>query len=259
MDGGQTRHYLMTTETQTPPADAAQPLFYINPVPVHSDRHQNLRILPGPLDFAAGTNAIPLVVGDFAYALHHFPILFAGDAAVPMAALGFTQDNLFITDGQWDPDSYVPAYVRRHPFIFINTGDDSGDFALGVDVGSSRVVEGGDEGVALFEDGKPTDLIQGALEFCGQFTREHDITVAFCKALVDLDLLDTRNATARLPNGREVTLQGFRVIDSEKFGKLADDVVLDWHRKGWLALAHQHFMSLGRFGDLSRRQGLREA
>jgi len=251
----------MTTETQTPPAagNATQPLFYLNPVPVQSDRHQDLRILPGPLDFAAKTNAIPLVVSDFAYAVHHFPILFAGDAAVPMAALGFAQDNLFITDGNWDPDSYVPAYVRRHPFIFINTGEENGDnYALGVDVDSPRVVEGGDAGMPLFADGKPTDLIQDALQFCGQFTREHDVTVEFSKALVEQDLLDTRNATARLPSGAEVTLQGFKVIDGEKFSKLADDVVLDWHRKGWLALAHQHFMSLGRFGDLSRRQGQRE-
>jgi hypothetical protein len=47
-------------------------------VPLQADVHADLRILPGKLEFAAGNNAIPLVLGEFSLALHHFPILFAG-------------------------------------------------------------------------------------------------------------------------------------------------------------------------------------
>lgn len=247
----------MTNGNDTAPA-AGSPLFYSRPVPLQSDVHADLRILPGKLDFAAKSNAIPLVVGEFSLALHHFPILFAGPAAVPMAALGVTDDNLFVTDGKWEADSYIPAYVRRHPFIFIDT-DGSQNFVLGIDEDSDRVVSGGEEGDALFVDGKPSELLQQAMDFCGRFTGEHDHTQAFSAALVEQDLLVVRNANVRLQNGRELTLQGFSVVDVEKFQKLPDAVVLDWHGKGWLGLVHQHLMSLSRFGELSRRESQRAA
>jgi hypothetical protein len=116
------------------------------------------------------------------------------------------------------------------------------------------VVKGGDEGQPLFVDGKATDMVQQALEFCGQFTREHEQTQAFSKALIDNGLLVERNATVRTPDGREFNLNGFLVVDVEKFVALPEATVVEWHRSGWLALIHQHLMSLGRFNDLTRRQ-----
>lgn len=242
-----------TSDTTTEAAPSNAPLFYTRPVPLQADVHADLRILPGRLEFAAGNNAIPLVLGEFSLALHHFPILFAGPTAVPMAAVGVSDQNLFIKDGLWEDEAYIPAYLRRHPFIFIDTGSDN-DFLLGIDEASSRVVKGGDEGQPLFVDGKATDMVQQALEFCGQFTREHEQTQAFSKALIDNGLLVERNATVRTPDGREFNLNGFQVVDVEKFVALPEATVVEWHRSGWLALIHQHLMSLGRFNDLTRRQ-----
>ena len=54
--------------------------------------------------------------------------------------------------------------------------------------------------------------------------------------------------------GREFNLNGFLVVDVEKFVALPEATVIEWHRSGWLALIHQHLMSLGRFNDLTRRQ-----
>jgi len=245
----------MTTAEDTAPA-AGVPMFYSRPVPLQADAHADLRVLPGRLGFAAGANALPVLVSEFSAALHHLPILFAGENAVPMAAMGFGQHNLFIKDGFWEEGAYVPAYIRRHPFILIDT-DGGQNFLLGIEEDSERLVRGGDEGQPLFVDGKPTDMVQQALDFCGQYTRDHEHTRAFSQALLEQDLLVTRSATMRAPDGREQSLQGFRVVDVDKYTALSDEVVLDWHRKGWLALVHQHLMSLGRFGDLSRREALR--
>lgn len=88
-----------TSDTTTEAAPSGAPLFYTRPVPLQADVHADLRILPGKLEFAAGNNAIPLVLGEFSLALHHFPILFAGPGAVPMAAVGVSDQNLFIKDG----------------------------------------------------------------------------------------------------------------------------------------------------------------
>lgn len=116
------------------------------------------------------------------------------------------------------------------------------------------MVKGGEEGQPLFVDGKATEMVQQALEFCGQYTREHEQTLAFSKALTDNGLLVERNATVRTPDGREFNLNGFLVVDVEKFVALPEATVVEWHRSGWLALIHQHLMSLGRFNDLTRRQ-----
>ncbi|MEL6078902.1 SapC family protein, partial [Stenotrophomonas maltophilia] len=50
-----------------------------------------------------------------------------------------------------------------------------------------------------------------------------------------------------------------QVVDVEKFVALPEAPVIEWHRSGWLALIPQHLMSLGRFNDLTRRQGERLA
>jgi len=49
------------------------------------------------------------------------------------------------------------------------------------------------------------------------------------------------------------------VVDVEKFVALPDATVVERHRSGWLALIHQHLMSLGRLNDLTHRQAERNA
>jgi hypothetical protein len=48
-----------------------------------------------------------------------------------------SDQNLFIKDGLWEDEAYIPAYLRRHPFIFIDTGADN-DFLLGIDEEAAR-------------------------------------------------------------------------------------------------------------------------
>ena len=98
-----------TSDTTTEAAPSGAPLFYSRPVPLQADLHADLRILPGRLEFAAGITAIALVLGEFAVALHHFPFLFAGPGAVPMVAVGVSDQNLFIKDGLWEDEAYIPA------------------------------------------------------------------------------------------------------------------------------------------------------
>ncbi len=73
------------------------------------------------------------------------------------------------------------------------------------------------------------------------------------------DLLIDRRADATLPDGRKLGLEGFQIVDARKFAGLADDVMLDWHRRGWLALVHFHLSSLDRFSALLTLQTARAA
>jgi hypothetical protein len=235
------------------------PLFYRQPQPLSALVHADWRLKGGDVAFAAETPFAPIVVAELSAAARSYPVVFsAGEVAQPLAILGLERRNLFVADGQWREDAYVPAYVRRYPFGFIATVNPSG-FALAIDAASERVAQSGEEGAALFENGEPSALTRDAMAFCNAFQAEANATVAFTAALREHDLLIDRRADATLPDGRKLGLDGFQVIDTERFSNLDDAVVLDWHRKGWLALVHYHLASLERFGALLTLQGAADA
>lgn len=234
------------------------PLFYRRPVPLSAQRHAEWRLKPGDLGFAAQASAVPVLADEFAAASRCYPLLFSAEDAMPLVLLGLERRNLFVEDGEWEKDRYIPAYVRRYPFVFVSTTEPDG-FALAVDADSGRIAESGSEGVALFEAGEPAGIAKQALEFCGRFTGEHRATQAFCAELRSRGLLVKRDAGATLANGRRLQVSGFEVVDPERFGALPEDIVVGWHRKGWLGLVHFHLASLARFADLLSRQNVADA
>lgn len=250
----------MSSEPEVPGASAppsSLPLFYRAPEPLSADVHGAWRLQDGDVSFAADTPFVPIVVGELAASARSYPIVFAAGHARPIAVLGLERANLFVADGAWARDAYVPAYVRRYPFGFIATINPEG-FALAIDAASDRIARTGGDGVALFDaDAKPSAMTKQALAFCEALQSEASATTAFAEALKAKDLLIDRRADATLPDGRKLGLEGFQIVDAEKFAGLADDVVLDWHRKGWLALVHFHLSSLERFSALLTLQAAR--
>ncbi|AKM06376.1 SapC family protein [Pelagerythrobacter marensis] len=232
------------------------PLFYSDPAPLSSQRHASWRLKAGDMGFAAETACVPIVVGEIAAASRDYPIVFGGGDATPLAVVGLEQANLFVNDGEWDKHSYLPAYVRRYPFGFVKTAEPE-SYALAIDAGSERLTSKGKDGLALFEDGKPSEVTRQALAFCDSFRREAQATQEFAEALQSHDLLIDRRADATLPNGRQLGLGGFQVVDADKFAKLDTQVVAQWHASGWLALVHFHLASLDRFRSLLSRQTAR--
>ncbi|MCG2841223.1 SapC family protein [Sandaracinobacter sp. RS1-74] len=251
------------TKTADPAAEAAKPLlplFYKTLQPLHGKVHGDWRLKPGDCAFAADSPFVPIVVGELADAARDYPVVFAGDPEqpVPVVILGLDRVNLFVEDGQWDKGAHIPAYVRRYPFNFLSVPEPEG-FALTIDAGSDRVARGGTEGAALFEDGKPSEVTRQMLAFCNAFRVEADATRAFTLALKAQGLLVDGTANATLPNGRTLGLNGFQIVDTEKFSKLPDAVVLDWHNSGYLAWVYYHMASLSRFKALYARQVARGA
>ena len=239
-------------------ASSPMPLFYRNPQPLSSQNHASWRLKPGNAAFAGETSYAPIVTAEFAHAARNYPIVFSTPQPLPLAVLGLERTNLFVTGDKWNEDTYVPAYVRRYPFVFMDTSDPE-NFLLAIDAGSDRVVQSGTEGEPLFEAGKPSAVTQQAVKFCETFQGEMRVTRAFCEALVTHQLLIPQRADATLNNGRKLSLDGFQIIDGEKLTKLADAVVVDWHRRGWLSLAYFHLASLDHFPTLVARQSARAA
>lgn len=235
----------------TPPS---MPLFYTRPELLVPDRHAG-RSLARRLNygFAKRTNSVPLNGIEFAVAQRNFPIVFSNETSpFPVAVLGLrNEENQFVgAAGDWMAGAYVPAYVRRYPFIFM-TGNNDNRYALCIDAASPLVIEG--EENPLFKDGQPTDLAKNALNFCGAFQAQYDQTRAFAAALTERNLLDLKNADMKAPDGQAMQFGPFRVVDETKLAALPADIVVDWHKKGWLAWINAHLFSFANWATLVSR------
>ncbi|TBU99954.1 SapC family protein [Stutzerimonas kirkiae] len=228
----------------------AQPVFYKQPRPLRAEQDATLGLLEGvDYSFAGISNSVPLAAAEFTQACKHYPILFAdGAKPQPVALLGLRGgENLFVAeDGAWR-SSYVPAYVRRYPFIFMENADKS-EYALCIDEAAEGVVR--DEGRPLFADGKPTPLLENALAFCRDYQGHHAFTEQFVDALQQAGLLTDNRADVSLASGEKLSLGGFKIIDEARFQQLPEETFLHWRERGWLHLVYCHFISMSNWATL---------
>jgi hypothetical protein len=164
------------------------------------------------------------------------------------AIVGLQKENLFVDEqGLWKPGVYVPAFVRRYPFIFAETGDVD-QYSLCID-DDPRAVSN-DQGRPLFENGQPAPLIGQALDFCRSFQLAARETDAFVKAIKAANLLVERKAETRLAAGASFTLTGFKAIDPARLRKVPARTLAQWNDKNWLAPIFAHLQSMTNWNDL---------
>jgi hypothetical protein len=231
-------------------------LFYDKVVRLNRERHRKLRLrsAESKADFARGTHFVPLAGSEFYQAARDFPILFASDeAGSPIALLGLREnENLFVEkDGAWLEGVYVPAFVRRYPFILAR-GENKEKFIVCIDEKFAGFGE--EEGNLLFDqDGKDTALLARTVEFLNNYAADMEFTQFFVKRLLELELLVARSLRITDSKARNFILNDFRVIDEEKLAKLDDATLGELHRKGWLNWIHAHLISLGNINRLPVR------
>jgi hypothetical protein len=227
------------------------PLFYKAPRPLSVDVHgaQSFRA-PQTHAFAAATNSVPLLAAEFASACKNYPIVFTeGPSPQPVALLGLRAgENLFVDEnGTWKEGAYIPAYIRRYPFIFMENADKS-QFTLCIDEASDCLVDGQDN--PFFVDGKPTEMATKALDFVREFQGQHAFTGEFMAAISAAGLLQEKRADITLSDGQLLSLSGFMVIDEELFNKVPADEFLKWRERGWLGLIYAHLLSVRSWSTL---------
>lgn len=237
-----------------------QLLIYERVAPVSFDRHGQWSVKEAAsFRFARDLNSVPLLAAEFVAAAHDFPIVFAGDgnAVFPSALLGFAADrNLFVgPDGEWT-GGYVPAFLRRYPFVF-SESDDRKTFTLCIDEGFEGVNQQG-RGERLFDnDGERTQYLQAKLDFVVQFQSQHARTTEFCRRLLELGVLEPGEARMTRANGQPLVLGGFMILNRDRFKAIPDDTLNAMFRNDELELCFLHFQSLRNIDALSRR--LRDA
>ena len=242
------------------PAAGALPLFYRAPYPVSKERHGNQAIRrDANYGFAARANSVPLNAAEFPLAARHYPILFTGgEPAIGIALLGLRDNqNLFVgADGAWDAGTYIPAYIRRYPFIFM-AGEQDGRYILCLDE-NTELLAAEDDGQKLFADGEPTDITTRALDFCKAYQQQSDYTRKLGGLLAQHGLFTANRANVTLKSGESLALGGFRMIDGKALDGLDDTAFLELRRAGALPLIYAQLFSTANWAALVARDAARD-
>ena len=235
------------------------PILYNELEPVSSQQHGTLKVrglqaLPG----VAKLHAVPLTVDEFALAQRHYPIIFsAGEDPVPLALMGLNEGvNTFIDDDgkAIDKQVYMPAYVRRYPFLLARLNQNSDELSLCVDPTAGAIGDF-EDGQPLFDNDQPSEATKAILQFCEQFEEAGQRTGVFMAEVKKNGLL-MDGEVAIQPEGvdQPFIYRGFQMIDEEKIRELRGDELRKMNQSGLLPLIFAHLFSLSQTREVFARQ-----
>lgn len=209
--------------------------------------------------FSKSVNSVPLMAVEIPNATAEYAVVFSGtdQAMLPAVILGMRgNENLYLsTQGDWQA-KYLPAFVRRYPFVFSGSADGN-TFTLCIDESFPGFNQKG-RGERLFdEQGKPTTYVENVLKFLEQYQIEFRRTQAFCAKLRELDLLEPMRAQADLVSGERVSLTGFMAVNRDRLKALPGEALADLAKTDALELLYLHLQSMRNFTGMMDRLGAR--
>lgn len=231
-------------------------LFYKNPQPLAKDKHENYGVVQTekPFAFMQDQHFMPLTAPEFGAASTSFPVIFAGEERTPLAVMGIRSgENLFITEGQFAQDFYMPAFARRYPFVL--AGDKANDrFVVCVDEAAECVVKK-DAAQNFFENGETSAFTQEAFTFLQNFERDRQATDIMIQKFKDLDLFENKDMHFQGQNAdgspaERQKIADYFAITEERLRALPAETLKELAENGYLAAAHAHMISLGNWQRL---------
>jgi SapC len=238
------------------------PTLFATPVALDRVQHRAQRLHTPAVRFdrTAGMNSLFLAAVEFIDAARDYPIVFieAGKGedgqreVAPVAVLGLTQgENLMLKeDGSWAA-RYVPALLRGYPIGLART--DAQNYVVVIDDKAGAL--SATQGELLFNDqGEPTPMLEERRKFVEQLENEAQRTRLLGRNLQELELLQPMRFEATLPDGQQLSVEGFLTVDEKRFAELAGDKLSQLHKSGILALIHAHLSSLGLMRGLVERR-----
>lgn len=209
--------------------------------------------------FCRRLNAIALSVSEFAIASRDYPIVFTtldgGKTFAPVIVLGLAEgSNLYVNDaGEWDPSTYLPAFVRRYPFciskLYVD-GEPNGESVVCV---AKAYVD--PAGVELFgAGGKPSARWTQMEQLLAEYEADLDRTAQLCSALARLRLLVPFTMQVVEDNRPGVRLAGMHRVDEAKLKDLKPASHKVLVNKDFMGRIYAHLHSLDNFSRLYARQ-----
>ncbi len=233
---------------------------YEEPALLNKEEHGDLGLskVERPFDFAKSIKGVPITVGEVQSAQKHYPVVFSDfENPVLIAIVGITEDvNLFVDEsGNWDARSYIPSYLRCHPFAFARRKED--EYAVVIDQSSQAIAESPE--IPFFEGDQLSERIQARVDFCGQYNEERKRTQAFCEKVKELGLLCGQRVAQTMSNGEEVKVADYVSIDPRKLTDLDKDTLQKLHKDGSLATIFAQMFSLENWNRLMARRATLQA
>lgn len=221
---------------------------YKSLTPLSSSTHAKFGMLTErtSLEFMRNMNVVPLVSDEIRDAQRHYPIVFStGEMAMPLALVGLKEgENLFLEpDGTWRKGCYIPAYVRRYPFVLARLRPDTPEMTLCFDDTSNEIGES--VGSPFFENGESSEVTRNILKFCEDYEQALARTRFFSEELARHELLmdgEVSIQNDQMPQPQ--TFRGFRMVSDQKILDLRGDQARKLVQNGALPLIYAHLMSL---------------
>ncbi|MBB5685773.1 SapC family protein [Sphingobium boeckii] len=241
------------------PQQSNLPILYNDLIPLSSVDHKDWKartVEAAP--WLVNTHAVPITSDEFPLAQRFFPIVFsAGPDPVPLALMGLNEGvNVYVDEaGKLINQTYVPAYVRRYPFMLARLRPDNDELSLCFDPGANVIGPDFDDGRALFEDDKPSEVVTGILGFCEQWEQSWQRTQAFMKEITDAKLLIDGEVSIQ-PEGADKPFiyRGFQMVSEDKLRELRGDQTRKLVQNGILPLLYAHLFSLNLMSDVFNKQ-----
>jgi SapC len=233
-----------------------QLLIYETAVPITPARHGKQSVeVGGNYAFSAGVNAVPLMAVEILRAATEYAVVFTsvGDDVMPAVVLGVKGDqNLYLgPDGHWNA-KYIPAFIRRYPFVFAASADNK-TLTLCVDEAYPGLNTEG-RGQRLFgDDGRPTEYVDRVLTFLKEYQAHFVRTQAFGRRLKEYDLLEPMTAKVTTPSGATLSLTGFQAVNRTKLRDLSGEQLSTLAKTDELELLYLHLYSMRNFADVKDR------
>lgn len=227
-------------------------LFYKNIIPINKITHKNLKFtLQNDMSFAQKTHWVPLANSEYFTAALDYPILFmsAQDeqnkrhyTSIALVGLSNNENDYITTNKNWKKDTYIPAFVRRYPFVLAQIPNEK-ELSVCFDQGSGMFNEV--EGIDLFNaDGAVSPFLEERIQFLEKFRIAMDKTSEFIETLANMELLSEKSINVTNDKGHSAQLEHFWIVDEEKLNKLSASQLAKLHKNGFLGCIFAHLMSM---------------
>lgn len=234
-------------------------LFYKKPTALNASLHSNLKFVneANSYQFAHATNSVILAGVEFIEACKEYPIVFtraSNGVAVPAAVLGVSNEqNLFVNEaGEWDA-RYIPAFVRRYPFVLAESGE-AGKETLTVCYDAESTNFSNETGEPLFDaDAQPTELLSNTMKLLQAYHEQTKRTAEMMALLDEHQLLRPMNMRMELNRGDQFALEGLLIVDESKLSELSAEVIHQLQQAGFMGWIYAHLISLSNFARLLDR------
>jgi len=239
----------------------AELLLYERPVRLNRFAHAKLCFsFPTNYMFCRRVSAVPLIGVEFPAACGQYPIVFSRAADGQMGAqavLSFIAgENAFVDEqGRWTA-SYVPAFIRRYPFVLADIPGNPSDYDVAFDETSECFSTDTGYGQPLFSDqGEPSAFLQSQIGFLRAFQREHQRTQEFLHGIQEADLLIPQNVDVVRADRERFGVRNAMIVDEARLTNLPPAKVQSFIAAGHFGWIYAHLISLQRFVSLANRAG----